>query len=112
MNKKKYRQSITVFLTAICLSWICHGCLTARSHSWPARDLLDMVLSGESLFKDRAGRLSLPEEDIFLITRDMRDFLNTHVPGTSSDYYKLQGLIEAVTDKSLLGWNYDAFNNR
>jgi tetratricopeptide (TPR) repeat protein len=53
--------------------------------------------------------LSLPEEDIFEITPAMRDFLTAHVPDTLSDYYKLQRLIEAVTDKSLLGWNYDAF---
>ena len=108
MDTKPYRQSTTVFLTAICLSWICSGCLTAQSHSWPTQALLDKVLSGDSLLGDRAGRLSLPEEDIFEITQDMREFLNTHVPGTLNDYYKLQRLIEAVTDKSLLGWNFDA----
>jgi Flp pilus assembly protein TadD len=70
---------------------------------------LERVLSGESLLGDRAARLSLPEDDIFKITPDIRDFLKTNVPSKKSDYFKLQRLIEVVMDESLLGWKFDAF---
>jgi Flp pilus assembly protein TadD len=79
-----------------------------RLHPPPTQALLDRVLSGKSLLGDRAARLSLPEDDIFGITTDMRDFLNMHVPSTESNYYKLQRLTEAMTDESL-GWKIDAF---
>ena len=88
---------------------MCGGCLTVQFHSRPAQSRLDRVLSGEAFFGERAERLSLPQEDIFGITREMRDFLKANVPGSLSRYGKLRRLIEAVTDKSRLGWDYDAF---
>ena len=94
---------------AICMSWIYCGCQTVNSHSVPAQILLDRVLSGEALLGARAAQLALPEEDIFKITPEMHDFLRAHIPETLTDYYKLQELIKAVTDKSQLGWEYDAF---
>jgi Flp pilus assembly protein TadD len=108
MNKKQSRQAIAVLLTAICLSWICCSCQAARPYSLPTQALLDRVLSGESLLGDRAARLSLPEDNIFEMTPDMRDFLRMHVPSTGSNYVKLRRLIESVMDKSMLGWNFDA----
>ena len=108
MNRKQYGQATVVLLMAIYLSWICYGCQTARSYSSPTQPLLDRVLSGESLLGDRAAQLSLPEDNIFEVTPDMRDFLKMHVPYTGSNYVKLRRLIEAVMDKSLLGWNFDA----
>ncbi len=109
MNKRQFRQTTAALLTAIYLSWLCCGCQTTGSHSSTNQALLDMVLSGESLLGDRAERLSLPEDNIFEITPDMRDFLKMHVPSTGSNYVKLRRLIESVMDKSLLGWNFDAF---
>lgn len=109
MNRKQYRQAIVVLFMAICLPWICCGCQMVRSHPPPTQALLDRVLSGKSLLGDRAAQLSLPEDNIFEITPDMRDFLKMHVPSTGSNYVKLQRLIESVMDKSLLGWNFDAF---
>jgi tetratricopeptide (TPR) repeat protein len=106
INRKQYTA---ILLTAVFLSWIFCGCQTTRSHRSPDQDLLNRVLNGESLLGEQAALLPLPEEDIFGITSAMRDFLKTHVPGTLSNYYKLQTLIEAVTDKSQLGWDYDAF---
>jgi len=108
MNKIQFRQATVVLLITICLSWICYGCQTTRSHSSPTQAILDRVLSGESLLGDRAARLSLPEDNIFEITPDMQDFLKMHVPSTGSNYVKLRRLIESVMDKSLLGWNFDA----
>ena len=90
---------------AICLSWICCGCQTVRSHRPPTQALLDRILSGEFLLGDRAARLPLPEDNIFEITQDMREFLNMHIPKTGSDYFNLQRLIEAMMD----GWELDAF---
>lgn len=98
-----------VFWAAICLSLICCGCLTARYHSKPNQGVLNRVLGGEPLLGDRAGQLSLPEVDIFEITQDMRDFLKTHIPDKLNNYYKLRKLVEAIMEKSQLGWEYDAF---
>jgi len=109
MNKKQCRQAKLVLLAAICLAWICCGCQTMGSHSPPTQALLDRVLSGESLLGDRAAQLSLPEDNVFEITPDMRDFLKMHVPSTGSNYVKLRRLIESVMDKSMLGWNFDAY---
>lgn len=50
----------------------------------------------------------MPEDNIFEITPDMKDFLRMHVPSTGSNYVKLRRLIESVMDKSMLGWNFDA----
>jgi tetratricopeptide (TPR) repeat protein len=107
-NRKQCRQAIVILLTAICLSWICCGCQMVRSHPPPTQALLDRVLSGESLLGDRAARLSLPEDDIFGITTDMREFLNMHVLSTESNYFKLERLTEAMMDESL-GWKIDSF---
>ena len=109
IKRRKYWKSSVVLLIAICISWGCYSCQTVSSHLRPDPSVLDRVLSGEALLGDRATLLELPEEDIFEITQDMRDFLNTHVPVTLSNYYKLERLIEVVTDKSQLGWDYDAF---
>jgi Flp pilus assembly protein TadD len=57
---------------------------------------------------DRAARLSLPEEDIFEITPEMRKFLKRYIPAGSS-YSKLQRLMEVVMEKSFLGWEFDPF---
>lgn len=109
MKNQRFGHSAIFLLTVICLPWICCGCLAMRSHVQPSQAMLDRVLGGESLFGEQAGELSLPEENIFEITPDMRDFLSTHVPGTLSDYFKLRKTIEAVMDKSRLGWEYDVF---
>ena len=109
MNRKQCRQPTMVLVLAICLQWICCGCQTTRPLSSPTQTLLDRVLSGKTLLGDRATRLSLPEDDIFEITPEMRDFLKKNVPSNKSDYFKLQRLIEAVMDNSLLGWEFDAF---
>ena len=107
MDIKQCRQAIIVLLMVICLSWICCCRQMMRSLSPPTQALLDKVLSGESLLGDRAAQLSLPEDHIFEITPDMRAFLNTHVPSTGSNHFRLKRLIEAVMDKSLLGWEFD-----
>jgi len=57
---------------------------------------------------NRAAQLSLPEDNIFEITPDMRDFLKMNFQSAGSNYFKLRKLIEAVMDKSLLGWEFDA----
>jgi Flp pilus assembly protein TadD len=107
MEIKPCRQAIVVLLMIICLLWICCSFQKMRPLSPPTRTLLDKVLSGESLLGDRAAQLSLPEDHIFEITPDMCAFLNTHVPSTGSKHFRLKRLIEAVMDKSLLGWEFD-----
>jgi Flp pilus assembly protein TadD len=104
---KQCIQAIVVLLMVIFLSWICSGCQMARPYLSPTQALLDKILSGESLLGDRAAQLSLPEDHIFEITPDMRAFLNTHVPNTGNNQFNLNRLIEAVMDKSLLGWEFD-----
>ena len=108
MNNKYFRQYASFLLMAICLAWIYCGCRTVQPHSEPTRVLLNRVLSGETLLGDRSAGLSLPEDDIFEITPEMRDFLKRHIPG-GGNYSKLKKLIESVMDKTLLGWEYDPF---
>lgn len=108
-NRIQFEQAAVALLVAVCLSWACLGCQTVRPHTSPPKAMLDRVLSGESLLGDRTAELSLPEEDIFEITPDMRVFLNRNIHGTGSDYFKLRKLIETVMDKSRMGWEFDAF---
>ncbi len=108
MNNKYFRQYASFLLMAICLAWIYCGCRTVQPHSEPTRVLLTRVLSGETLLGDSAIGLSLPEDDIFEITPEMSDFLKMHIPD-GGNYSKLKKLIEAVMDKTLLGWEYDPF---
>ncbi|MFC1494811.1 transglutaminase domain-containing protein, partial [Thermodesulfobacteriota bacterium] len=103
MNKKQSVQTIVILLMVICLSWIFYSCQTIRPHRPPGRAMLNRVLSGESLLGDRAERLSLPEEDIFVVTPEMRDFLNKHVPNKGNNYSKLRKLLEAMME----GWKLD-----
>ena len=65
--------------------------------------MLNRILSGEKLLGDRAGKLPLPEEDIFGITREMRDYLRKHVPEEENNYAKLRKLLEVMME----GWKLD-----
>lgn len=104
-NKKQSSQIILILLTAVCLSCICNGCMTARPHQPPTPAMLNRILGGEALLGDRARSLPLPEVDIFGINQDMRDFLDRNVPKTGSDYAKLWRMTEAMME----GWTLDSF---
>ena len=107
IRKLQFKQAAVVLFAAIYLSVICCNCQIRPHHSWPKQVLLEEVLSGEGLFAESAN-LSLPEEDIFEVTQEMRSFLKKHIPA-GSDYPKLQKLIDAVMDQSRLGWEFDPF---
>jgi Tfp pilus assembly protein PilF len=109
MNEKQRRPETTATLVAIYLLIFCCGCQTVRPHSSPTEVQLGRVLSGTSLLGERAAGLPLPEDDIFEITPGMRDFLQKNVRGPENDYTMLQRLMAAVTDPSLLGWEYNTF---
>lgn len=103
MSGKQYRRIVVALLTAICLSWICSGCLTTRPHPPPSQAMLNRVLSGKSLLGDRAEQLPLPDEDIFGITQEMRDFLKEHIRKEGSNISKLRKLLDSMMD----GWEID-----
>jgi Flp pilus assembly protein TadD len=109
MNRQQCTVIIVVLLMATFMMWGCSTFKTIRPHLSPAQNQLAKVLSGEALLGDGASQLPLPEEDIFEITPEMRDFLNMHVPSRLNNYYKLKALSKAVRDKSLLGWKPNAY---
>lgn len=70
---------------------------------------VDYLLSGESLFGERAGTFELPSEDLFELTDEMKVFAEAQVDMDAQDSSRAISLHRALLHKSGLGMRYDPY---
>lgn len=67
------------------------------------------ILTGEALLGERAGELSLPDDDLFALTDEMKAFAEAHVREDAQDSTRAVDLQRALLLESGLGLDYDPY---
>ena len=97
----------SLFIAISVLALLC-GC-AADTHRLPrvTATELDRVLNGSSLSQDYMESAPVPDEDIFGLSGDMREFIVTSVSGLYGDDAKIRALLKALLSPDGLELKFD-----
>lgn len=77
--------------------------------AFPTEEEVNRALSGAVFLNTEISSIDLPEEDIFTLSEEMRDFLDFYVPRSATDKNKVRSLLRAIVNQGNLGIRYNPF---